>query len=50
MLYFILSITGDILDEVHVKWTDWLSQAVRFYKGDSNFLELEWLVGPIPVE
>lgn len=48
--HFVLSITGDVVDEVHVKWSDWLSQAVRFYKDNPYFLELEWLVGPIPVE
>jgi hypothetical protein len=49
-MHFVLPITGDILDEVHVKWSDWLSQVVRFYKEDSYFVELEWLVGPIPIE
>lgn len=48
--HFVLSITGDVLDEVHIKWSDWLSQAMRFYKDNPYFLELEWLVGPIPIE
>jgi alpha-mannosidase len=45
-----LSITGDLVDEVHIKWSDWVSQAVRFYKEGTNHVELEWLVGPIPIE
>jgi hypothetical protein len=46
----VLLITGDLVEEFHVKWTDWLSQAVRFYDSDPYLVEHEWLVGPIPIE
>jgi hypothetical protein len=42
--------TGDLVKEYHVKWTDWLSQAIRFYDLDPYYVEFEWLVGPIPIE
>jgi hypothetical protein len=45
-----LLITGDLVDEVHIKWSDWLSQAVRYYKQDVYNVEMEWLAGPIPIE
>jgi len=45
-----LLITGALVQELHVKWTDWLSQAVRFYEHDPYHVEYEWLVGPIPIE
>lgn len=42
-------VRGDLVDEVHQKFTDWLSQVVRVYKTE-KFVEFEWLVGPIPVD
>lgn len=42
-------VRGDLVDEIHQTFTDWLSQVVRVYKTE-NFVEFEWLVGPIPVE
>ncbi|XP_049836992.1 lysosomal alpha-mannosidase-like isoform X2 [Schistocerca gregaria] len=39
---------GEIVDEIHQIFTDWISQVVRVYKDDNHF-ELEWLAGPIPV-
>lgn len=39
---------GPLVDEVHQEWGPWVSQVVRLYAGSSN-LEMEWLVGPIPV-
>ncbi|GFG40564.1 hypothetical protein Cfor_04486 [Coptotermes formosanus] len=45
-----ISYKGDLVEEFHVKWTDWLSQAVRFYDHDPNHVEFEWLVGPIPID
>ena len=45
-----LLVPGDLVEEFHVKWTDWLSQAIRFYEHDPNHVEYEWLVGPIPIE
>jgi hypothetical protein len=43
-------ITGDLVDEVHMQWSDWLSQVVRYYKEDTYHVEMEWLAGPIPIE
>lgn len=40
---------GDLVEEVHQKFNDWISQVVRVYK-DKRYAEFEWLVGPIPVE
>lgn len=40
---------GDLVDEVHQIFNEWLSQVVRIYKTE-NFVEFEWLVGPIPIE
>jgi lysosomal alpha-mannosidase len=45
-----ISYKGDLVEELHVKWTDWLSQAVRFYDHDPYNVEYEWLVGPIPID
>ncbi|KAG8221971.1 hypothetical protein J437_LFUL007812 [Ladona fulva] len=42
-------IRGDIVDEVHQKFSDWGSQVIRVYK-EENHIEFNWLVGPIPVE
>lgn len=41
-------VTGDLVDEVHQTFNEWLSQVVRVYKTE-NFVEFEWLVGPIPI-
>lgn len=30
-------------------WSDWASNVVRMYR-DSAYVELEWLVGPIPID
>ncbi|XP_049803878.1 lysosomal alpha-mannosidase-like [Schistocerca nitens] len=40
---------GELVEEVHQTFTDWISQVTRVYK-DKNYIELEWLVGPIPVD
>ncbi|KAJ1527978.1 hypothetical protein ONE63_007908 [Megalurothrips usitatus] len=39
---------GDLVQEVHQTFSDWVSQVVRMYAGE-NHVELEWMVGPIPV-
>ncbi|KAJ9584475.1 hypothetical protein L9F63_021169 [Diploptera punctata] len=41
---------GDLVDEIHVQFSDWVSQVWRFYKKDIYSVELEWLVGPIPIK
>lgn len=40
---------GDHVDEVHQVFNDWVSQVVRVYKTE-KFVELEWMVGEIPIE
>ncbi|KAH8282797.1 hypothetical protein KR054_009895 [Drosophila jambulina] len=40
---------GDLVQEVHQKFNDWISQVVRVYAKDA-FAEFEWLVGPIPID
>ncbi|XP_002065049.4 lysosomal alpha-mannosidase isoform X2 [Drosophila willistoni] len=40
---------GDLVEEVHQKFNDWISQVVRVYH-KSNYAEFEWLVGPIPID
>lgn len=42
-------IRGDLVDEVHQVFNDWISQVVRAYKTE-NYVEFEWLVGPIPID
>ncbi|PSN50451.1 Lysosomal alpha-mannosidase [Blattella germanica] len=46
-----LLIPGDLVDEVHIKLNNWASQVWRYYKQGAVYsVELEWLVGPIPIE
>ncbi|CAG0879219.1 unnamed protein product [Darwinula stevensoni] len=40
---------GDVVEEVHQEYGSWLSQVVRLY-GSSPWLEVKWLVGPIPFQ
>lgn len=40
---------GSIVQEVHQTFNEWISQVVRVY-AEENHVELEWMVGPIPVE
>lgn len=40
---------GEQVDEVHQVFNEWISQVVRIYKTE-NFVEFEWMVGPIPVD
>jgi len=42
-------IKGQIVQEVHQQFNDWCSQVVRIYKGRAE-IEIEWTVGPIPVD
>lgn len=41
-------INGPVVDEVHQKFNDWISQVVRVNK-EENVVEFEWMVGGIPV-
>jgi alpha-mannosidase len=39
---------GDVATEVYQTYSDWVSHVIRLYK-DESFVEVEWTVGPIPV-
>merc|ERR1711957_648557 len=39
---------GDVVTELYQKYSDWVSHVIRLYK-DEPFVEVEWTVGPIPV-
>ncbi|XP_015516452.1 lysosomal alpha-mannosidase isoform X2 [Neodiprion lecontei] len=41
--------TGPLVQEIHMKINEWISQIVRLYTGE-NYIEYDWLVGPIPVD
>ena len=40
---------GDMVTEVRQKFADWATQTIRLRKG-SDLVELEWTVGPIPID
>lgn len=40
---------GDLMIELHQTFNDWVSQIIRIYSNE-NFVEFNWLVGPIPKE
>lgn len=40
---------GDLVTELHQVFDDWVSQIIRVYNKE-NYIEFDWLVGPIPVE
>ncbi|XP_031630105.1 lysosomal alpha-mannosidase-like [Contarinia nasturtii] len=42
-------IRGNLVDEVHQTFSEWLSQVIRIYKTE-NYAEFQWLVGSIPVD
>lgn len=42
-------IEGNLFDEVHQIFNEYVSQVIRIYK-DEDHVEFEWLVGPIPVD
>ncbi|XP_041364636.1 lysosomal alpha-mannosidase-like [Gigantopelta aegis] len=39
---------GKLVTEVHQNFSDWASQVIRLYDS-TNYVEIEWTVGPIPV-
>ncbi|XP_043940666.1 lysosomal alpha-mannosidase [Protopterus annectens] len=43
------TVQNDLVQEVYQNFSSWCSQVVRLYKGQ-RFVELEWTVGPIPIE
>ena len=40
---------GVLVQEIHQSFNDWAGQTIRLYK-DQDHIELDWIVGPIPVE
>ncbi|XP_017796881.1 PREDICTED: lysosomal alpha-mannosidase-like [Habropoda laboriosa] len=40
---------GPVVEEIHQYINDWVSQVIRVYKG-KEYVEFDWLVGPIPVK
>ncbi|KAL4717575.1 hypothetical protein ACJJTC_000724, partial [Scirpophaga incertulas] len=40
---------NNIVQEIHCRFSSWASIALRLYK-DNPVLELDWLVGPVPIE
>ncbi|XP_071865397.1 lysosomal alpha-mannosidase II isoform X2 [Bombus fervidus] len=41
--------TGPLVEEIHQCVTDWICQVIRVYSA-MEYVEFEWLVGPIPVK
>ncbi|XP_049286781.1 lysosomal alpha-mannosidase-like isoform X4 [Anopheles funestus] len=42
-------VKSDLVQEVHQIFNEWISQVIRVYAGQEH-VELEWLVGPIPID
>lgn len=42
-------IQGQVVDEVQQKINDWITQIIRVYKDGFNYIEFDWLVGPVNV-
>ncbi|GLV45786.1 Lysosomal alpha-mannosidase II [Carabus blaptoides fortunei] len=40
---------GSLVTEYHMKFNDWVGQVIRVYE-KYNHIEVQWIVGPIPVE
>lgn len=40
---------GDLVTELHQVFSDWVSQIIRVYNNE-NYVEFNWIVGPIPIE
>ncbi|XP_053988963.1 lysosomal alpha-mannosidase isoform X2 [Hylaeus volcanicus] len=40
---------GPVLQEIHQAINEWVSQVIRLYNGQ-EYIEFDWLVGPIPVK
>ncbi|KAK3861068.1 hypothetical protein Pcinc_032926 [Petrolisthes cinctipes] len=42
-------IQGPVVNEIHQTWNGWVSQVLRVVPG-TLLLQMEWLVGPIPIQ
>ncbi|XP_063898600.1 lysosomal alpha-mannosidase [Helicoverpa armigera] len=42
------TIRGSLVKEIRQRFSDWITQIIRLYRGE-EFVELEWVVGPIPI-
>ncbi|XP_046648826.1 lysosomal alpha-mannosidase-like isoform X2 [Daphnia pulicaria] len=40
--------TGPLVQEIHQFYDSWVSQVIRIYRGQEH-VELDWVVGPVPV-
>nr|CAH0110923.1 unnamed protein product [Daphnia galeata] len=40
--------TGPLVQEIHQFYDTWVSQVIRIYRGQEH-VELDWVVGPVPV-
>jgi lysosomal alpha-mannosidase len=41
--------SGELVQEIHQIYNSWVGQTIRVYKGQEH-VELDWVVGPLPVE
>ncbi|XP_048487906.1 lysosomal alpha-mannosidase [Plutella xylostella] len=42
------TIRGPLVKEIRQRFSDWVSQVIRLYRGE-EFVELEWVIGPVPL-
>ncbi|XP_068622155.1 lysosomal alpha-mannosidase-like [Battus philenor] len=42
------AVRGSLIKEIRQRFSDWVTQVIRLYRGE-EFIELEWIIGPIPV-
>ncbi|CAH4036337.1 unnamed protein product [Pieris brassicae] len=42
------TIRGSLIKEIRQRFSDWITQVIRLYRGE-EFVELEWVVGPVPI-
>ncbi|CAF4957219.1 unnamed protein product [Pieris macdunnoughi] len=42
------TIRGSLIKEIRQRFSDWITQVIRLYRGE-EFVELEWIVGPVPI-
>jgi len=43
----IMVFQGELVQEIHQSYNDWVGQTIRLYKGQDH-VEIDWVVGPIP--